>query len=208
MWSCGSLTFSGQVFKKILPFILVSTSAQLCKGYLANCYRRNEWHIWTCKCSGLLLLMRSAKDITACWWCSKGWHIYLICLFNTLLNFGFRQGQSIFPYFLKPKRMPLKCENMRSFNLKLASTESHFSSSNKWPKSVLSYGVKLERRGAENGMTESWRGCGFVEQLKRQFRPRWRGAKQYSKPGFNCLNVHLHLVSGLNCKPCYVKTKF
>lgn len=144
---CGSLTVSGQVFKKILPFILVSTSAQLCKGYLANCYRRNEWHIWASRCSGLVLLMRSAKDITVCWWCSKGRHIYLICLFNTLLNFGFRQGQSILPCYLKPKRMPLECQNTRSFNLKLVSTESHFSSSNKWPKSVLSYGVKLERRG-------------------------------------------------------------
>jgi len=104
--------------------------------------------------------------------------------------------------------MPLKYENLWSFSLKLVPAESCFSSSNKWPKLVLFYGVRLERRGEEDGMTESWRGCGFVEQLERQFRPRWRGAKQNSKPSFSCLNVHLHLLSGLYCKPYYVKTKF
>lgn len=45
--------------------------------------------------------------------------------------------------------MPLKCENTRSFNLKLVSTESCSGSSNKWPKLVLLYAVKPERRGDE-----------------------------------------------------------
>lgn len=79
VWSCGSLTFPGQVWT--LPFILVSTPAQLCKGYLAKCYRRQKWQVCASRCSDLLLHTKSAKDITVCWWCSKEEYIcYLICL--------------------------------------------------------------------------------------------------------------------------------
>lgn len=81
--SCVSSTFPGQVFKKTLPFMLVNTSAQLAqllKGYLANCYRKNKRQIWAPRGNGLLLLKTSAKAITICWWCSKGQAYFLFSL--------------------------------------------------------------------------------------------------------------------------------
>lgn len=167
VWSCESLTVPAQVFKKTLPFTWVSTSAQLCKGYLANCFRRNKWQIWASRCSGLLVLTRSAKDITICWWCSKG---YLICSIP-LFNLGFRQGHSILPCYGKPKKMLLKCKNMRSFNLKLVSTKSCFSSSNKWPKSVLSYRVKLREEGRKwhNWIMERMWVCAAAQEAAQAY---------------------------------------
>lgn len=136
-WSCGSLTFAGQVWS--LPFILVSTSAQLCKGYLSKCYKRHKWQVCASRCSGLLLHTKSAKDITACWWWSRGEYIcYLICLFDFTEPFHL-------PLLSEAQKNLLKWEKTRSFNLMLVSRESCFSCSNKWPKWVLLNGIRLER---------------------------------------------------------------
>lgn len=142
MWSCGSLTFLGQVWKKTLPFILVSTSAQVCKGYPAKCYGRHKWQACAPRCSGLLLHTKSAKDITDCWWCSKGQYIcYLICLFD----------------FTEPFNLPLLSEAQKKA-AKLRKKQGHLI----WylPLENVASVVLTSGQNGSCWMELSWRGSG------------------------------------------------
>lgn len=188
--SCVSSTFPGQVFKKTLPFMLVNTSAQLAqllKGYLANCYRKNKRQIWAPRGNGLLLLKSSAKAITICWWCSKGQAYFLFSLpvqyhFLTLaLDRAVPSppppAQSWEWTLLSevPKRMPLKCENLWCWCNYSAACLCRIllQVPQKRPKQFSRMALSFRGWGRKR---HNWirTGCGFVEQFKKQFKPRWR----------------------------------